>query len=135
WIPWILLAAVVILWTHFRVAAIGQVPVQWPALHNRIFITTYDRPYAAIWNFQPLGTGTAILVTSLIVAAAVRMKMSEVARAVRDTFMQWRLPALTTMLIIGLAYLMNYSGMTYTLGVGAASAGFIFPFLSAFLGW
>ncbi len=39
------------------------------------------------------------------------------------------------MLIIGLAYLMNYAGMTYTLGVGVASAGFIFPFLSAFLGW
>jgi lactate permease len=48
---------------------------------------------------------------------------------------QVRLPALTTTLIIGLAYLMNYSGMTYTLGVGAASAGAIFPLLSAFLGW
>ncbi len=135
WIPWTLLAAVVILWTHFRVAGIAQVPVQWPALHNQIFITTYDRPYAAIWNFQPLGTGTAILVTSLLVAVLVRLKFSELMRAFGDAFKQWRMPALTTMLIIGLAYLMNYSGMTYTLGVAVASAGFIFPFLSAFLGW
>lgn len=135
WIPWTLLAAVVILWTHFKVAGIGQIPVQWPALHNRIFITTYDRPYAAIWNFQPLGTGTAILVTSLLVAILVRLKLGELARAFADAFKQWRMPALTTMLIIGLAYLMNYSGMTYTLGVAVASAGFIFPFLSAFLGW
>jgi lactate permease len=38
-------------------------------------------------------------------------------------------------LIIGLAYLMNYSGLTYTLGLGAASAGVLFPILSPFLGW
>ena len=36
---------------------------------------------------------------------------------------------------MGLAYLMNYSGMTYTLGVGVGSAGAFFPLLSAFLGW
>lgn len=135
WMPWLLLAAVVILWTHLRINLIGQVPVQWPGLHNEIFITTYDRPYAAVWNFQPLGTGTAILATSVLVAIIVRLKMGAFFRAFSTAFAQVRLPALTTMLIIGLAYLMNYSGMTYTLGVGVASAGFIFPFLSAFLGW
>jgi lactate permease len=30
---------------------------------------------------------------------------------------------------------MNYSGMNYTLGLGVASAGILFPLLSAFLGW
>ncbi len=39
------------------------------------------------------------------------------------------------MLIVALAYLMNYSGLTYTLGMGAASAGVFFPLLSPFLGW
>ena len=38
-------------------------------------------------------------------------------------------------LIVGLAYLMNYSGMTYTLGMAVASVGPVFPMLSAFLGW
>jgi len=38
-------------------------------------------------------------------------------------------------LIVALAYVMNYAGMTYTLGLAVASAGFFFPFLSAFLGW
>jgi len=37
--------------------------------------------------------------------------------------------------IVGLAFLMNYSGMAYTLGLGVASAGVFFPLLSAFLGW
>lgn len=135
WMPWLLLAIVVIIWTHLRVNAIGQVPVQWPALHNTIFITTYDRPYAAILNFQPLGTGTAILATSILVAILVRLGIGQFFTAVARAFRQVRMPALTTALIIALAYLMNYSGMTYTLGVGVASAGFLFPFLSAFLGW
>ena len=39
------------------------------------------------------------------------------------------------MLIIGLAYLMNYSGMAYTLGKAVASTGHLFVFLSPFLGW
>jgi lactate permease len=41
----------------------------------------------------------------------------------------------TVGLIVGLAYLMNYSGMNYTLGLGVASVGPLFPLLSAFLGW
>jgi lactate permease len=39
------------------------------------------------------------------------------------------------MLIMGLAYLMNYSGMAYTLGKGVASSGMLFVMLSPFLGW
>jgi lactate permease len=39
------------------------------------------------------------------------------------------------MAIVGLAFLMNYSGMAYTLGKAVAAAGVLFPLLSAFLGW
>jgi L-lactate permease len=39
------------------------------------------------------------------------------------------------MLIVGLAYLMNYSGLAYTLGKGVASTGHLFVLLSPFLGW
>jgi lactate permease len=39
-------------------------------------------------------------------------------------------------LIIALAYVMNYGGMTYTLGKAVASlGGILFPLASAFLGW
>ena len=51
------------------------------------------------------------------------------------TWRQARIAVLTVALIIGLAYLMNYSGLSYTLGLGAASAGVLFPLLSPFLGW
>jgi lactate permease len=41
----------------------------------------------------------------------------------------------TVMLIVGLAYLLNYSGIAYTLGKGVASTGRAFILLSPFLGW
>ena len=88
-----------------------------------------------IWTFQPLGTGTAILFATVLTAFVVGLKARQVPTVLLTSLAQIRLPALTTTLIIGLAYLMNYSGMTYTLGVGAASAGVFFPLLSAFLGW
>ncbi len=39
------------------------------------------------------------------------------------------------MLILGVAYLYNYSGMAYTLGLAISNVGAIFPFFSVFLGW
>jgi lactate permease len=56
-------------------------------------------------------------------------------QAVSTAWKQILLPSLTVTAIVGLAYLANYSGMTYTLGLGVASAGPLFPLLSAFLGW
>jgi lactate permease len=37
--------------------------------------------------------------------------------------------------VLGLSYLMNYSGMTVTLGLAFAITGGLFPFFSAMLGW
>ena len=42
---------------------------------------------------------------------------------------------LTIASMLGLAYLMNYSGMTSTLGLALAATGRAFPFFSAILGW
>jgi len=39
WVPWVIVSAAVILWTFFKVAAIGQQNVLWPALHQAISIT------------------------------------------------------------------------------------------------
>src|SRR6202034_189650 len=98
-------------------------------------ITLYKKPYAANWAFQPLGTGTAILVACIITAAWAGVGPSRFLGAVATTWRQSRIAILTVPLIVGLAYLMNYSGMNYTLGLGVASAGIFFPMVSAFLGW
>jgi lactate permease len=135
WIPWIVVSAVVIVWTRLKIAAIGQHTIPWPGLHNAVFITLYNKAYAANWVFQPLGTGTAILLATIITAVLVGVGPARYGQAVAMTWKQSRIAILTVALIVGLAYLMNYSGLNYTLGLGVASAGIFFPMLSAFLGW
>ena len=136
WLPWLIVSAVVIVWTHFGWASIGQANILWPGLHNAISITLYnDKPYGAVWAFQPLGTGTAILVAAIITAVLDRLSPMAFLECVAKTFAQLWLAIITVMLIIGLAYLMNYSGLAYTLGHAVASTGYLFVLLSPFLGW
>jgi lactate permease len=136
WLPWIIVSVVVIVWTFTKTAVIGQQAIQWPGLHNAISITLYnDKPYAAVWNFQPLGTGTAILLAAAFTAFIVGLKPADFFSCVALTLRQAWLAILTVTLIVGLAYLMNYSGMAYTLGKAVASAGHLFILLSPFLGW
>jgi lactate permease len=136
WLPWLIVSAVVIGWTDLKVFTIGQQAIPWPGLHNAISITLYGgKPYAAVWTFQPLATGTAILVACLLTALVVRLTAGEFFGCIGKTLRQVWLAVVTVMLIIGLAYLMNYSGLAYTLGKGVASTGYLFVLLSPFLGW
>ena len=50
---------------------------------------------------------------------------------VGHTIRQAWIAVVTVCLIVGLAYLMNYSGMAYTLGLGVSSAGHAFVLLSS----
>lgn len=135
WIPWLIVAAVVTLWTTWKFAAFHQMNLPWKGLHDEVFITLYHKPYAAVFNFQPLTTGTAILVSGILTALVLGVPVSGFVRAMAITWKQIRLPTLTVTAIVGLAFLMNYSGIAYTLGLGVASVGALFPLLSAFLGW
>ena len=136
WSPWIIVSVTVILWTTFAVFKLGEMKIEWPGLHNAVSITLYkNAPYAAVWDFQPLGTGTAILLAAIVTAALVKLGPSAFVGCIVETWRQARIAILTVMLIIGLAYLMNYSGMNYTLGLGVSSVGLLFVFLSPFLGW
>ncbi len=136
WLPWIILSVIVIAWTSLKVPAIGQQKIAWPGLHHAISITVYGgKPYDAIWTLQPLGTGTAILLAAIVTALTARMPVREFFGCMGTTLRQYWRAGITVMLIVGLAYLMNYSGLAYTLGQGVASTGHLFILLSPFLGW
>ncbi|HTH98640.1 MAG TPA: L-lactate permease [Stellaceae bacterium] len=136
WMPWIVVSVVVIIWTVFKIFLIGDLKIPWPGLDKAIAITLYNNaPYAAVWDFQPLATGTAILVSAIIVGLWTGIGVGGFFTAVGATFKQAWIAIVTVALILGVAYLMNYSGMNYTLGLAAASVGLFFPIVSAFLGW
>jgi lactate permease len=135
WTPWVILAAVMVLWSYLKLFQKVQVTFHVPFLHDAIFITLYHRSYAAIYQFQPLGAGTAaltaVLITTLLLRASPRVLLS----AGWKTLRQLLLPGLTVVLIVALAFLYNYSGMAYTLGAALAALGSFFPFVSGYLGW
>ncbi|MBP2667190.1 MAG: L-lactate permease, partial [Firmicutes bacterium] len=51
------------------------------------------------------------------------------------TVAQLKFPILTISVILGLAYIMNYSGMSSTLGIAFTATGGLFPFFAPILGW
>jgi L-lactate transport len=135
WLPWALLSVVIVLWSNLHLPALGQRLIPIPSLHNGVVITLYHKPYPAVFGFQPLTSGTAVLVTTLLTALLFRVSSRVTFLSAWKTLRQLRLPGLAVLFIVGLAYLYNYSGMAYTLGAALALVGPAFPFVSSFLGW
>jgi lactate permease len=135
WVPWVMLAGVMIAWSLLHLFTVGQIIMPIPHLHNAVFITLYQKPYAAIFTLQPLSAGTAGLTAMLLTALLFRTPPRIVAASGMKTLRQLLMPGLTVVLIVALAYLYNYSGMAYTLGAALAGLGKLFPLVSGFLGW
>ena len=158
WLPYLLLVVFVLTWgepsvkasidrwTHsvlpsfLPVSATGLNGLEVPGLHNLITrvppVTPAPAPYAAIFAFNWLSaSGTACLLATIAAALLLRVSPNQFGRIYVATFKQLALPMLTIACMLGLAYVMNYSGMTSTLGLALAGTGGAFPFFSAVLGW
>lgn len=135
WAPWLILAAVMVAWSYFKLFQVAQRNVPVPYLHNAVFIALYHKLYAAIYQFQPLAAGTAALTAIAVTALLFRDRPAVVLSTGVKTLKQLRQPALTVGLIVALAYLYNYSGMAFTLGAALAGLGKVFPLVSGYLGW
>ena len=135
WLPWAVLSGVMIAWSYFKLFDRWAVKLQVPLLHNAVFISLYGKAYAAIYTFQPMAAGTAGFAAMLLTALLLRATPHQIGRSGIKTARQLLRPAATVGLIVALAYLYNYSGLTYTLGAALAGLGRFFPFASGFLGW
>lgn len=93
-------------------------------------------PLTFDWNFLA-AAGSLVLYAGLIaflLMRALRLRVNFVA-VYAKTVRQLALPIATIALILAIAQLMNYSGMTASLAIALSKTGFIFPFVAAFLGW
>lgn len=112
----------------------------WPGLHNLVLqgppVAAEGAAYAAKYKLNLLSaSGTAGLVACMISALWLRAPLPLLRRVLWTTLRQLALPTLTVCSVLGLAFLMNYSGMTATLGLVFAASGPAFPMFSALLGW
>jgi glycolate permease len=135
WMPWILLSVVMVLWTYYKMLPAAQITFPIPMLHNGILITLYQKSYSALYVFQPMGAGTAVLAATILTAAFLRSGSRVFFTSGAKTVRQLRIPSITVLFIVSLAYIYNYSGMVYTLGAACARVGPAFPLLSSYLGW
>jgi lactate permease len=79
--------------------------------------------------------GTLMILAGLLTALVLRIRPAEAAKAYGRTYVELRHAIVTVMAVLALAYVLNQSGQTATLGELFAAAGGVFLFLSSILGW
>lgn len=91
---------------------------------------------AAKYNFNFMSAaGTAILIAAFLSAMICGVSFGDVFKIAGKTLYDMRFPAVTVASVLGLAYVMNASGMTNCLGLVFTKTGHWFPFIAPFLGW
>jgi lactate permease len=140
WSPYVILVVTVLLWGAFK-ARLNQVSVTfpWPGLHRMVLeiapVVPATTPYPAIYRFDWLSAaGTAGVLSALLSAALLGLSPARFGKVFWATCKQVFLAEVTIAAVLALAYVMNYSGETATLGLVFATTGVLFPFFSAVLG-
>jgi lactate permease len=143
WSPFIILTVMVILWgLKPVVATLNSVTISWvvPGLDKLVMqvapIAKQPVALAAVYKINWLSAaGTALLIASVLTAAVLGVGPGRFITIFAKTFKQLVKPLITIPCVLGLAYIMNFSGMSSTLGLFLAGSGSLFPFFSPFLGW
>jgi lactate permease len=106
----------------------------WPGLE---VLNTAGEPVATTMfnlNWLP-AAGTLMILAGLITAAILKVSPATMARTYVRTYVELRSAIITVMAVLGLAYVMNLSGQTTSLGAWLAGTGAAFAILSPILGW
>jgi lactate permease len=111
-----------------------------PGLHNAITrmppVVAQPAPYAAPFTLNWLSaSGTSCFLATIFAGLLLGVRPKQFVGLYKATFGQLKFAMLTIAAMLGVAYLMNYSGMTTTLGLALAASGGAFPFFSAVVGW
>jgi lactate permease len=119
-------------------SALAKVPwtvkFQWPGLH---VLTAAGKPQSSMTfalGWLP-AAGTLMIIAGILTAIALNVKPAAALKAYANTWVSLRHAIVTVMAVLALAYVLNQSGQTNTLGVFFAGAGGAFVFLSSILGW
>jgi lactate permease len=145
WTPYAFLVVFVLLWglDALPVKAFvnrATITFPWPGLHSVVTrmppVTAKPSPYAAMYVFNWLAAaGTSCLLATFASALVLRVSPRKFAELTAHTARQMALPMVTISGVLALAFLMNYSGQSATLGLAFSATGAMFPFFSAMLGW
>ena len=110
--------------------------IPWPGLDGRVLTAAGEvstsTVYTLQWLFSP---GTLLLLTGIVVALVYRLGARDAVDVYVTNLVKMRWSILTVAAVLALAYVMNQSGQTITIGTWIAGTGAAFAFLSPILGW
>lgn len=149
---WMALLPYVIVVIVFAIGKLGipdllaatDIKIPWPGLSGNVLSAAGADPgttYTLSWLSNP---GTMMLVAGIIVAVVYKLfdgggeykiTLGGAAKLLGKTAWRMRLSALTIVLVLALAYVMNFSGQTIAIGQLLAGTGVFFALLSPVLGW
>jgi lactate permease len=106
----------------------------WPGLHLQ---SASGKPSSVpLFKLNWLAAaGTLLVFAGLITIPVIGISPAKAFRAYLDTYRQLATAIVTVMVVLALAYVMNASGETATLGKWMAGAGAAFAIFSPILGW
>jgi lactate permease len=110
------------------------VKFQWPGLD---VVNAAGKPLSSLTyslNWLP-AAGTLMVIAGILTALVLRIGPGRALRTYAKTYVELRYAIVTVMAVLALAYVLNQSGQTNTLGAFLAQAGGIFVLLSSLLGW
>jgi lactate permease len=106
----------------------------WPGLN--VQNPDGEAPSSATFKFNwANAAGTLLLVSGLLTMLVLRFPPARAFRTLVRTLDELKWATLTVATVLALAYVMNLSGQTITLGQWIAGASGILPFLSPLIGW
>lgn len=106
----------------------------WPGLDVRN--VAGDPVTSTIYNFNWLpAAGTLMILAGIITALILKVSPARMVKAYGATYYELRWAILTVMAVLALAYVMNLSGQTTSLGAWLAGTGGAFAILAPILGW
>ena len=112
-----------------------------PALDNKVqrmppVAKPGAKPEAAKFTINYLSAaGTGVFVAALLSGLVLRLSAAQWKEATIRTARRMKIPVLVIGQVLGLGFLTRYSGTDAVLGLAFTSAGVLYPFFAAYLGW
>jgi lactate permease len=112
-----------------------------PRLHNLVqrmppAVAPGAKPEAARFAINWLSAaGTGVFVAALLTGLALRLQAAQWREAITRTAHRMKTPVLVIAQVLGLGFLTRYAGTDAVLGLAFTSAGALYPFFAAYLGW
>ena len=122
-----------------------DIKIPWPYITGHMFNSSGDEMQRTEYKLQLLNNpGTLLVISGLIVAIVYMifnengrysLTWKEVGKEFVDTAYRMRWSALTIATVLALAFVMNYSSQTVSIGAFFANLGPAFAFFAPVLGW